>query len=186
MDKIYKAVTLKKVAVALFCIFQLSLLPIIINGFYAQPQVDDFSFGQPIHEALEEGKSPLNVINVAIKTTVRMYNNWQGNFSASLLNSFQPAALSPSLYFLTTIFMLIMIILPTFLLLRTLFVKMCRVDWRYVLIVGVPLLFLCTQYMVSVVEGLFWYVGAVVYVGFYGLMLLFVNAVLRLYILPTL
>ena len=183
---IKKTFTFRNLSILLILLFLLSLLPIIGISFFNHPSADDFSFAKFTRAQFLESGSLLSTIKRGAEVSGQYYNNWQGTFSATFLMSLQPAVFNESLYFLTTFIMLFFLIAPTFFLVYTMIVKVFKCNPRYTIIFGIPICFFSTQYLPSLVEGFFWYPGAVFYTLFYGLMLFFMAMCLRFYVMDTL
>lgn len=158
----------------------ISLVPILLMGIYAVPAADDFSYGAPAHIAYVESGSIGAAAAAAVDKTVESYFSWQGSFAAIFLMALQPAVFSESLYALTPFIMLFSLVLGTFLFCRGFFGELLGLDKELPPIIAALLCILSVQLIPSPVQGLYWFNGAVYYVFFHGLMLIFCAMSIRL------
>lgn len=149
----------------------LSLMPLLVLGFYAVPAADDFSYGAYAHLAFRESGSLLDAFSGALKKTVESYMSWQGTFSAIFLMALQPAVFSEGLYALTPFVMLAALIIGTFAFCRVFFSKLLGLERELGDIAAALILLISVQLMPSPVQGLYWFNGAVYYMFFHGLSL---------------
>lgn len=174
-------VTLKNISILFILLFVLSLLPIIFISFFNHPCADDFAYGAQTHMQFLNAKSLFGLVNAASQVSQHFYNSWQGTYSAAFIMSLQPSIFGENFYPITTFIMLFMLIAPTFFLLHTIIVKVYKLDWKYIVIIGVPILFFSTQYLPSLVQGFFWYNGSVYYTFYYGIMVYLLAMCVRIY-----
>jgi len=149
----------------------LSLVPLLVLGFYAAPAADDFSYGAYARLAYKDSGSILAAAAGALDKTVESYMSWQGTFSAIFLMSIQPAVFSENLYALTPFIMLTALIVGTFMFCRAFFSKLLGLERELGDIAAALMCILSVQLMPSPVQGLYWFNGAVYYVFFHGLSL---------------
>ncbi|MDR0220444.1 MAG: hypothetical protein LBI54_03440 [Lachnospiraceae bacterium] len=176
----------KRLAAIFAVLFALSLLPLFILAFYNYPGVDDFANGLPTKAAYTATGSLAAVLVAAARFAGEVYYTWQGSYFAQLLFSLHPAFFwGEGLYALTTFLMLFMLIGATVFLLRAVLVQGLGLGGKYVVLVGVPVLYFSIEALPFPVEGFYWYTGSVYYMFFYGLMLLLLGLCLGLYNTPA-
>jgi len=166
-----RRISYKTIKYLLIAALLLSLLPLLVLGFYAAPAADDFSYGAYAHLAYKESGSILAAAAGALDKTVESYMSWQGTFSAIFLMSMQPAVFSESLYALTPFIMLMALIVGSFMFCRAFFSKLLGLERELGDIAAALICVLSVQLMPSPVQGLYWFNGAIYYVFFHGLSL---------------
>jgi len=149
----------------------LSLVPLLVLGFYAAPAADDFSYGAYAHLAYKESGSFFSALSGALEKTAESYMSWQGTFSAIFLMAMQPAVFYEGLYALTPFIMLAALTVGTFAFCRAFFSKLMGLERDLGDIAAALICLVSVQLMPSPVQGLYWFNGAVYYVFFHGLSL---------------
>lgn len=159
-------------AFALIGVFLLTLIPVVVLGFYAHPSLDDFCYGIKVYFAIQNDTS----IFVALwETLVSYYMSWQGSYSAMAMMTFMPFSFSFDAYWLTPVFMVVSISIGTIKLMDTLVRRWLGGTWVQVTCLWVPILLLSIQTVASPVNSFYWWNGAVYYTFTYGIMLLLVE-----------
>lgn len=166
-----KSISYRTIKYLLIAALLISLVPLLVLGFYAAPAADDFSYGAYAHLAYKDSGSILAAAAGALDKTVESYMSWQGTFSAIFLMSMQPAVFSEGLYALTPFIMLTALVIGTFMLCRAFFSKLLGLGRELGDIVAALICILSVQLMPSPVQGLYWFNGAIYYVFFHGLSL---------------
>lgn len=159
-------------------LFILSLLPLLVIAVYNHPSADDFSFGSYTVDTWRETGSLAKTMQVAKEGTQQFYNSWQGSFAAVFLMMLHPAIFNETLYILVPIVLLLGLVGATMLLLKIILMDYLRADRHSYLIIAALVSFLTIQFIVSPVEGIYWYNGAMYYTGFYILTLLLFSLLL--------
>jgi hypothetical protein len=171
----------KRLAVIFGVLFVLSLLPILAIAFYNHPGVDDFGFGWKPRHAFMATHNLFAVIAAALETIGDYYYTWQGTFVSVFLFSLNPAVYNEAFYPATTFFMLFILTSSTAFFLQTVFVKGLGLARKYVVLIGVPILFFSIQTPILARHAFFWYNSATHYTLFYSLMLFLLGMCLRLW-----
>jgi hypothetical protein len=181
-SKIVKAIYNEKYLTIVFAVlFVLSLLPLFVIAFYNYPGGDDFYHGADTREAFMETRNIAAVLAASFNYIGWAYNHRQGRFFDTFLCTLNPAVFSESLYPITTFIMLFMLICSTLFFLQTIFVRVLGLDWKYVVLFGMPVLFFSIQSPPSPLQGFFWFSGALAYTFFYSLMLFLLGTCIRLW-----
>ena len=158
----------------------IALIPIIWISFYAHPSADDYNFSELYTgNAAQNGDGIFAVLIAACKTAVFYYNNWQGCFSCSFLNSLQPGIWGDSeqYYFLSTAFLCLFIFFGIYVFLKELFYT-AMWDTKYIFSISLITFMTVIEGFPSPNQGLFWHTGAMAYLPF--AMLLLIQAALCL------
>ena len=166
----------------LLALLAASLIPILLLGRYDWPSADDYSYALRTHEAIVQGQCPLTA---SLKHIAEYYKGWQGTFSAILLMTFTPLAVSPFLYWLTPVVMLASLCLGTFKLSDTLARRALGGTWRQTVFLAVPILLLSIQFVASPKDTFYWWNGAVYYTFTYGISLLLMERMVALKLAVT-
>lgn len=162
-------------------VLTVSLIPILLIGFYCTPGLDDYGCGEYVHLAWKDTHSFLAVIMAAFRQTIRFYNQWQGTFGSSILMSFNPAFFSMKLNFLIPIIMLVCCIGSTLLLFTKIYREFMKCDKELSATVLLMLLISYIQVLESPRDGLFWYNGAIHYIGIQSLFFLVLYLMINLW-----
>lgn len=166
----------------LLALLLLSLIPILMLGWYDWPSADDYSYALLSHEALLKGQCPLAG---SLTYIVRCYTGWQGTFSAIGMMTLTPLTFSPFLYWLTPVVMLASLCVGTFKLADTLVRRALGGSWRQAVFLAVPILLLSIQFVASPKDTFYWWNGAVYYTFTYGISLLLVERMVALKLAQT-
>lgn len=169
----------KTAALVLTAVFLLSLIPILGIAVYDHPCADDFSYGWMARRAWVESGSFLAALQAGAAKVAERYQNWQGTFSSIFLMSLQPAVFGEGFYVLTPFIMLFMLSFGTLCLLKEILLGYLNCTKSQFAIISMGLLLASVQMMLSPVEGIYWFNGAVHYVFMYGCMLLLMAALLH-------
>jgi hypothetical protein len=147
----------------------LSLLPLLLAGFYARPMGDDFGFSAASHRAIVQGDGLFVAIVEAVNTASANFQSWQSTYSAVFMFALQPGIFGAKAYILTPILMLGVLMIPSFFLLKRIVNEFapCLFLWAV-------MMFLQTQYLPRMSEAFFWFNGSVYYTFFFGVMLVYV------------
>ena len=167
-------------AVIIIVAFIVSVIPIIIAGFYAHPSADDFDYSIQVHETITSGGNVLQILESAVGTVCKTYNHWQGTFSAVFIFSLQPGAFSQELYFFTTLIMVVGLSFSTFLLSWTILITWLKCKRAFSVIISVLMVILQIQFVPSIREGFYWFNGSSYYTLFYSFSLIFFSFVIRI------
>ena len=167
-----RRIGIKQIYFILLIIFIASLVPILTVGFSCFPCADDFSFGASTHAIWKNSHNIFAVIAGAIKVSAEKYYSWQGTYTSIFFMALQPAVFSYKMYVITPFIMCGMLIVSTEVFIRSIF-RYVAVKEKYIAgIVSIIILEVMLQGMVSPVEGLYWFNGAVHYIVPFGFMLL--------------
>ena len=152
-------------------ILALTLIPMIVLGFFAHPLGDDFYYGVPAKEAMDAGKGLLGILTAAVKGTVDQYKIWQGTYSAMFLMHLPPQLLSYRLYGLYPAFIILFLTGSIFYATRPLFVTGRDNNSKPWLTTAALLAATCILFVPVCAETFYWYNGSVYYTGFLSLTL---------------
>lgn len=147
------------------------LVPLLWAGTYTVAHSDDLVYGAPTHHAWVETGSLSAVLRAAAQETQRVYQQWQGTFTALFLMALQPAVFGDGFYAITPFLMVGALTAGTLLFCRAFFHRLFGASRTQARIVALVWLIVCTQMMPSTREGLYWYNGALYYTLYYAVAL---------------
>lgn len=160
-----KTVSLKTAVLAL----SVSLIPIILLGFFCTPGADDYGCGAFVHLAWKETHSLFAVVEAIFRQASHFYNMWQGTFGSSVLMSLSPAFFNIHLSFLVPVLLLFLCIGSTLLLFTELLGNYLNCKKMPAASALLFLLMSLFQVMQSPRDGIYWYNGAIHYMGMQSL-----------------
>ena len=179
MQKSYKRIG----AVCLWALLVLSLLPIVILGFYNHPTGDDYYYGAEAHRAFVENGSAASgtvaAVTAAIKGVAHDYQNWQGTYSAMFLMRLQPTVFGESGYHWVTAVIVLLLVSGIFYLLKVLLEEVLGVDRADRRLISGVLALLAVQTVPTASESLYWYNGSMYYTGYLAVTLWFWGFLIR-------
>lgn len=161
--KLGRLLTQKRLAIGMYIVSGLSLLPILYLTFVNRASGDDYGYGIYTHEAWITTHSLVEVGKAVLQTIRQYYYGWQGTWFSIALFTLQPEVFSNGAYVIVTPLMLLLWIGSTFYLFRELLVERIKVNqWGYRL---VTLLFLLIsmQFIPGKKSSFFWFNGCAHY-----------------------
>ncbi|MBE5793196.1 MAG: hypothetical protein E7323_00745 [Clostridiales bacterium] len=159
-----------------------SALPLYAISVYNHPYYDDYSFSADVHQVWQETGSLSAVLRQAIQSAKETRQNWQGNYTGTLLTNVQPGIFSESLYFVASLILLTAFLLCGWFFLGTVFgQKGLGLDRWQVFILCCLTLSLLLQLMPDSGEAWYWFNGGVGNVFIYSLMMLFAALAVRMW-----
>ncbi|WP_026517090.1 DUF6056 family protein [Butyrivibrio sp. MC2021] len=173
----------KHLSTALIVFYVLSIIPMIILGFYNFPSADDFSMALETHRHFRETGSVLSSLGYGLYMGYWYYMNWTGYFFSAALTALCPGVFSEGLYPLTTIIMLGSLTLGVFFFFDAVVVKKLGISKYYARIISVLALLPMIQSMPregARNEAFYWYSGSINYCFMFGLGLFWLGLMIRL------
>ena len=171
MEKTTFFLFLRILFVVLLAFFLLSILPILILGFYSVPAADDYSYGYAVYHAVQSGASLPGILSAAFHNIEYAYEHWQGTHSGVFLMSLQPAVFGERYYALTPLIMLLSLCGSLFVFCRMIFFRFLHLPKLLSDCIWLFSTILCVQLSPSPTESFFWYNGSVYYTFYHGLFL---------------
>lgn len=159
----------------------LTLAPLLMLSMYNHPNGDDYGYAFRTFQVWRGSHSVWAVIKEAAATSAEFYHTWQGLYASAFVLALEPGIFGEKYYALTGILMLVIIygsnlIFSMYILHRKL--KATKLEGAAF---GCMVSFVMVQWMPSVLQGLYWYNGAMNYGLFYGVLLLLLCASIRLF-----
>ncbi len=151
------------------------LIPLLVIGRYNVMAADDYSSGKGLHRIWEQTGNVLEVWKGAFRSIIWAWHNWMGYFTGCFLGGLNPVIYSEKLACVTPILMLGMLLLATYLFVKTVIRKFYPAEKQDICFLWGVMAFLLLETLPSPVEALYWYGGAGLYTFLhYAMLLLFV------------
>ena len=151
----------------------LSALPLLWLSFYNHPSADDYMYAAETYRVWNETHSIWQVIKAAVQTSAEFYENWQGLYVSAFVLALQPAVFGEQFYALTGFFMFAILYGGNLFFCHQVFYRQLGCRRLESTAYGCMLSFVMVQWMPSVVQGLYWFNGAMNYVLFFALLEVF-------------
>ncbi|MCR4618608.1 MAG: hypothetical protein K5669_10565 [Lachnospiraceae bacterium] len=157
----------------------LTLIPMIVLGFFAHPLGDDFYYGLPAMEAIRNGKNIFGIFSAALSGTINQYKIWQGTYSAMFLMHLPPQIFGDIFYRLYPAFIICLFAGSIFYVLKP-FMHVENKDNLIPYISTSSLISaICIQFVPLCGETFYWFNGSFYYTGFLALTLFFFGFIVR-------
>ena len=163
----------------LYAILVISIVPIIVMGFFARPLWDDYAYSAIIKTVANI--NPLLVIFAPFANMIGSYFTWQGTYSSEFIFTLQPGVWPLPAYWLTPIIIITPIIVGYIYFWKTICEKLLKCRSVYGTIMALLLLIIQFQYVPFIHQTYYWYVGAVYYSFYFGLQMLEWGILVRLF-----
>ena len=151
----------------------LSMIPLYAIARYDVPSADDFQFRPDVIQEIITNNGILDCIQYILEVVKYYYNNWQGTYTVYfivnflMMLGFEP----PDMYSLVPIVILSLFTIAFFAICWVVLHGCLKISAKGTIIIFGLLQFACVQCTPSIVEGFYWYSGAMMYTGFFRLTL---------------
>lgn len=172
----------KYLSIILTVIYVLSIVPMLVLGFYDFPSADDFSMALQTHQAFVETGSVFSAVIASLQKAWLVYSQYEGYFFSIILTNVCPSAFSESLYFLTPFIILGMLTFGVLYFFDALFVRVWKLDKDLTNSVAMITLMLMIQSVPKNgprVEAFYWYSGAINYTFTFGMAFFWIGLLMR-------
>lgn len=173
--------TTKYICYMEIAIFLLLLIPLFAIAHYNFPSCDDFSFASDVKQVILQNGSVWDALKQACLSTAKVYQNWQGTYTATFFASISIGALYENLYFIGTYWILLVFIFAELFFMKTIFVDIMNTDKYTFVVVSLPILMMQILFVPYPVEAFYWYDGSMAYTFFYSLFLFMFSVIIKLY-----
>lgn len=171
-------------AVIWFVIYLISLLPMIILGFYNFPCADDLGYSVYTRHAWLDTHSIFSVLGAACQKVAESYQTWQGTWSSIFLMALQPGIFGDQWYGVTVLLMTGVMSLSVFYMFHCIFVRWLGVRRAVSVATASIVLLVAVQCMVDKTQAFFWYNGAVHYIFPQSGLFMLMGIILSIVFLP--
>ncbi len=172
----------KKLSIFFTCIYVLSLIPMLVLGFYDFPSADDFSMAMQPHKYFLETGNLLGTLGVWLQKSYYVYSNYEGYFFSIMLTCICPGIFGEGFYVLTPFIILGMLTFGVCYFFDALFVRVWKLDKDLTNIVRMIVLTVMVQCIHGEgirVEAFYWYAGAINYTSTFGMAFFWLGLLLR-------
>jgi hypothetical protein len=165
------------IVVTLVLTLLISLIPLVAIAFYAHPSADDYSYGLKTSQVWNDTHSFTKVLGAAIDQAQGVFISWQGTYCGVFAMSLQPGVFGERKYVIGVLVIIAMLVLGTFLLLKTVLIDCLKAKWPHFWIIFSVISIMTIQFMYSPSEGFYWFNGGILYTGFYSISLAFFSVI---------
>ncbi len=161
------------------------LAPMLILSLYSYPAADDFGMGREAHLAFEATGSFFAALGKAFYMAYYYYFNWIGYYSSSFFAAAGPGVFSERLYPLGALFVIGLLHLGVWYLLKVILKDLLKLDRYAVRCITVVTLFLMIQCMPAGAprqEAFYWYSGSSNYTLMFAIPLLLPALMISFYL----
>ncbi len=176
-----KKISFKTLSNVLICIYVLSLIPMLILGFYNFPSADDFSMALQPHQDFVRTGNFFVAFFSALKKAHWIFYNYEGYYFSAFLTCLCPAIFSEKLYFLVPVIVISMLTFGVCYFYNALFVKTWKLDKHLTNVVSMTTLIMMIHFLKNEArsQAFYWWSGAVNYVFTFGMAFFWVGLLLR-------
>ena len=154
----------------------LLLLSLYRIAMFTIPWYDDYASGLFVKQFLDQEYSMASVLKGVFLCVRTQWYAWQGTFSSIAFMALMPEVWGEDLYFLGPWFLITILVVSVFVLIKVLVRDVLKGDWSLCIALQVIGAILTVEMMHTARSGLFWYNGGVHYVGMHSFLLLFTAA----------
>lgn len=170
----------KVLAVGAVLVMLLLMIPIARIMMYCIPWYDDFGYGKWVKNFWELKHSVWDVFRGAYASARNSYYAWQGTFSSIFLMSIMPAVWGTDKYVYGLWFLLIIMTVAIFVIVKVLLMDVLGADRWSTLLVQAVVAATCVVLYHGPIEGFYWYDSGVHYTGLHSFGLLMIAMVIKL------
>lgn len=167
------------VALLLVVALILSLIPLYAVAQYSYAGVDDYRYGQTTHAVWTQTRSFGKTLAEAARIAGETYHTWQGSLTAIFLMALQPGIFHSNLYWLSTAFLLTVLVFSLLYFLFTLLNKLFDMSRWEALALSALGAICCVQFVPVPVESYYWFNGGVYYTFYFSLSLIAAGLLIR-------
>lgn len=169
----------KILAAVLLVLLVAGLLPVMYLGRYNHPTGDDFNCSADTRLVWEDTGSLIKTVGEAVKGVGRLYQEWQGTYSAVFLMFLSPNIFGDWLYQFVTAVILLLLTGSIFYLMKPFVCKILKASVAMWFILSASLSLLCVETVPSQGETFFWYNGSMYYTVYFAVSLFFLGILVR-------
>lgn len=160
--------------------FAIMMLPLLRIALYSVPYYDDYMFGRVAKAWMEELGSPWGAFKGAIESVRTEWYAWQGTYTSIFFMTLMPGIWGEDKYFLGPMFLLILLPVAIFVLVKVLVRDVLKVDWTFCAAIQAITAITVVMLIYSSQAGFYWYNAGIHYVGMHSFCILFVSVLICL------
>lgn len=172
----------KKLSIVFTAVYVLSLIPMLILGFYDFPSADDFSMALETRQYFVANGDFFGTVIASLQKSWVVYSQYEGYFFSIILTCICPSVFGESFYFLTPFLVLGMLTFGVCYFFDAFFVRAMRLDKDLTNVVRMLTLFMMVQCLNGAgtrVEAFYWYSGAINYTFTFGMAFFWLGLLIR-------
>ncbi|MBP5282975.1 MAG: hypothetical protein J6Z22_10820 [Lachnospiraceae bacterium] len=164
----------KLVALGAVLFSLLLLVPLYRILPYTAPWYDDYNFGGFVKSFLQQEDSLLSALQGAWYCIRTQWYAWQGTFGSIFFMCMIPTVWSDSLYFLGPCFLITILVVALYFLMRVVLRNVLGADRMTALPLQAFMAVMGVEFIYTIYSGFYWYNAGMHYVGMHSFMLLLV------------
>ncbi|SFQ08491.1 hypothetical protein SAMN04487928_1187 [Butyrivibrio proteoclasticus] len=172
----------RKLSIFFTAVYVLSLIPMLVLGFYDFPSADDFSMALETRQYFVQNGDFFGTVLASLQKSWVVYSQYEGYFFSIILTCICPSVFGESFYFLTPFLVLGMLTFGVCYFFDALFVRAWQLDKDLTNAVRMLTLFMMVQCLNGAgtrVEAFYWYSGAINYTFTFGMAFFWLGLLLR-------
>jgi len=172
----------KKLSIVFTAVYVLSLIPMLILGFYDFPSADDFSMALETRQYFVANGDFFGTVIASLQKSWMVYSQYEGYFFSIILTCICPSVFGEGFYFLTPFLVLGMLTFGVCYFFDALFVRALHIDKDLTNVVRMLTLFMMVQCLNGAgtrVEAFYWYSGAINYTFTFGMAFFWIGLLIR-------
>lgn len=170
----------KLVAVLAVAALLLLMVPLVRIAVYTVPWYDDYNFMGPVRYHLSMDYSLPSALKGAFECARTQWYAWQGTFSSIFFMALSPFAWNESYYFWGTLFLIVLLPISVFVLVKGVIRGVLKADAAHAVILSAAVAAASVVFIHSDRAGFYWYNSGIHYVGMHSMLLLTAAAWIRL------
>ncbi len=172
----------RKLSIFFTAVYVLSLIPMLVLGFYDFPSADDFSMALEARQYFAAHGGFFGTLIASLQKSWLVYSHYEGYFFSIILTCICPSVFGEQFYFITPFMTLGMLTFGVCYFFDALFVRVWKLDKNLTNVVRMLTLIMMVQCLNGAgtrVEAFYWYSGAVNYTFTFGMAFFWVGLLLR-------
>ena len=172
----------KRLSIVFTAVYVLSLIPMLILGFYDFPSADDFSMALETRQYFVANGDFFGTVIASLQKSWMVYSQYEGYFFSIILTCICPSVFGEGFYFLTPFLVLGMLTFGVCYFFDALFVRALHLDKDLTNVVRMLTLFMMVQCLNGAgtrVEAFYWYSGAINYTFTFGMAFFWLGLLIR-------
>lgn len=172
----------RKLSIVFTVVYVLSLIPMLILGFYDFPSADDFSMALETRQYFAANGDFFGTVIASLQKSWIVYSRYEGYFFSIILTCICPSVFGEGFYFLTPFLVLGMLTFGVCYFFDALFVRALHLDKNLTNAARMLTLFMMVQCLNGSgtrVEAFYWYSGAINYTFTFGMAFFWLGLLIR-------
>lgn len=172
--------SMKLIAGLAMAAFFIMMVPLLRIALYAVPHYDDYLFGSAAKAWMQQLGTPWGALKGAIECVKTQWWAWQGTYSSIFFMTLMPGIWGEDKYFWGPVFLLVLLSVALFVLVKVLVRDVLGADWAFCVIMQAVTAITVIMLIYTSQQGFYWFNGGVHYVGMHSFCILFVAVLISL------